>query len=353
MQKLKQLLFKKISLLLGIASLLLVLSVSACSSTASTALPSEFRIGYQEIPNAELLAKSLDLAEARFPDIRIKWVPFSSGRDVLLAIANDKIDVGLAGSVPAAAAIAQNLPAQVYYIHNIIGDNEALAVTQASKINAVRDLTGKRIAVPFGSTTHFSLLASLSNANIPASSLEILDMQPNEILSAWKQGTINGGFIWQPVLGQLAQDKGKVLLTARELSEQGVVTADLGVVNQEFAADYPNFLSSYVNVLNEAVQIYRDEPERAAAAIAPEISLTPQQSLAVMNQIIWLDIAEQTSQTYLGTPTNPGELSQVLKASADFMVEQNAIPPAPPLETFQAGLFNQAIEQALQQKENI
>ena len=290
--------------------------------------------------------KNLKLVENQFPNIRIKWVPFTSGRSVILAIADEKIDVGLAGSVPAASAIAQGLPIQVYFIHDIIGDNEALAVTNPSKIRSIKDLAGKKIAVPFGSTTHFSLLSALIKANISPASVSIIDLQPSEILTAWKRNNIDGSFVWQPTLSKLIQANGSVLLTARDLAEQGIVTADLGIVSQQFAADYPSFLASYVSILDLAVQQYRDDPKGAAAAIAPTVSLSPEESLSVMQELIWLDAKEQQSEPYIGKPDAPGALSQILQSSAEFMVAQDAIPAAPNLETFQASLFNQAIEQA-------
>lgn len=334
--------------LLSLMSLLFVLTFAACNNIGSstTAAPAEFRIGYLSIPNAQLIAKSLDLVEDQFPDVRVKWVPFTAGWRVLDAIAKDNIDVGLAGSVPASTAIAQGLPVQVYFIHNIIGDNEALAVTQASGIQSINDLVNKSIGVPFGSTTHFSLLSALSDSGIEASQVNILNMQPAEILSAWKRGTIDGGFIWQPILSRLIAEKGKNILTAKQLAEKGIVTADLGVVSQAFAKDYPNFLADYVRLLNQAVQFYQEDPEAVAEVVAPEIGLSQQDSLDAMSGLIWLDAAEQLSERYLGSPNQPGAISEVLKASADFMATQDAIPPAPDLKTFQQGLFSWAVEQA-------
>lgn len=350
MRRLKPLFPKRLSLVLSLVGLLIALIFSACSNLqAANAAPDEFRIGYQGGPSAELLTKGLGLAEAQFPEVRIKWIPLSSSRSVLRAMVDGKIDVGLAGSVAAATAIAQGLPVQVYFIHGIISDNEALAVTKASNIRFISDLAGKTIAVPFGSTTHFSMLSALANANIEASQVTLLDMQPAEILSAWKRGLLDGGFVWQPTLGKMLTENGKVLLTAGQLADSGVITADLGIVSQSFANRYPKFLTRYVGLLDEAVHQYRDDPEAAAEAIAPEINLSPSESLTVMNQVIWLDAAEQATPAYMGTPGAPGAIGQVLKASADFMVAQKAIPPAPDLTTFQAGLFNQAIEQTLQE----
>ncbi len=331
----------------------LVVALAACTQPSSNTvgttagapadgggMPAEFRIGYQVVPNAELLTKNLGLAEEKFPDVDIKWLPFDSGRDVNTAMVSGGIDVGLAGSVPVSTGIAQDLPYSVYYIHDVIGDNEALAVTNASGINSVADLTGKKIGVPFGSTTHFSLLSSLTQEGIEPNDVQILDMQPQDMLAAWQRGDIDGGFVWQPTLSKMLDADGKVLITAKELAEDGIVTADLGIVSKDFAATYPDFLAGYVATLNEATETYRSEPEKAAEAISTEIGLTPEESLSVMNELVWLDASEQASAQYLGTPDAPGEMSQVLKDSAEFMVGQKAIPSAPDVEAYQKALFN-------------
>ena len=343
----KRLFRRQFSALLGLLSMGLVIAIAACTQPSTTSeaggasgMPSEFRIGYQVVPNAELLTKNLGLAEAKFPDVDIQWLPFDSGRDVNTAMVSGGIDVGLAGSVPVSTGIAQDLPYQVYFIHDVIGDNEALAVTEDSGIATMADLADKKIGVPFGSTTHFSLLSALDQEGIDPTAVQILDMQPQDMLAAWQRGDIDGGFVWQPTLSKMIDDDGKILITAKQLAEEGIITADLGIVNTEFAQTYPEFLNGYVAALNEAVQLYRDDPETAAAAISEEIGLTPEESLKVMNELVWLDASEQASADYLGTPDTPGKMSQVLKDSAEFMVTQDAIPSAPDVDAYEKALFN-------------
>ncbi|MGB3494640.1 MAG: ABC transporter substrate-binding protein [Elainellaceae cyanobacterium] len=357
MTQFKRLFRRQFNLLLGLLSVVLVISFSACSqpsattsptdsSSAEGAMPTEFRIGYQVIPNAEVLTKNLGIVEEKFPDVEIKWLPFDSGRDVNTAMASGGLDVGLAGSVPVSTGIAQDLPYQVYFIHDIIGDNEALAVTGASGIASMADLPGKKIAVPFGSTTHFSLLSALKQEGIDPNDLQILDMQPQDMLAAWTRGDIDGGFVWHPTLSKMIEADGSLLVTAKELAESGIITADLGVVSKDFAAEYPDFLTSYVAAIDEAVALYRDDPETASAAISEEIGLSPEESLSVMNELVWLSAEEQASDKYLGTPEAPGAMSQVMKDSAEFMVEQGAIASAPDLDAYKAAMFNKAVADA-------
>ncbi|MEO1386395.1 MAG: ABC transporter substrate-binding protein [Cyanobacteria bacterium J06634_6] len=330
--------------------MLLVVTVAACSGPEATTteaggMPAEFRIGYQVIPNAEVLAKNMGFAEARFPDVDIQWISFDSGRDVNTAMVSGGIDVGLAGSVPVSTGVAQDLPYQVYFIHDVIGDNEALAVTKASGITSIADLPGKKIGVPFGSTTHFSLLSAIDKEGIDPAEVDILDMQPQDMLAAWQRGDIDGGFVWQPTLSKMLDADGTVLITAKQLAEEGIITADLGIVSKEFAENYPDFLQGYVAALDEAVQLYRNDPEAAAEAISEEIGLTPEESLKVMNELVWVSADEQAGEKYLGTPEAPGAMAQVLKDSAEFMVKQDAIESAPDIEAYNKALFNKAVVQ--------
>ena len=62
-----------------------------------------------------------------------------------------------------------------------------------------------------------------------------------------------------------------------------------------------------------------------------------------MDELVWLSAAEQASEKYLGNPDAPGALSQVLKDSAEFMIEQGEIPSAPDLQSYENALFNQAV----------
>lgn len=354
MFKLRRVFRKQYNFLLSLLSLILVFTFTACEQTATDTVqnttasnggdvPTEFRIGYQLIANPEVLTKSLGLMEQQHPDVSISWLPFDSGLAVNDAMAAGSLDVGLVGSVPGSIGIAQDLPYQVYFIQDIIGDNEALAVTQSSGIASMADLSGKAIAAPFGSTTHFSLLSALEQEGVNVEDVQVLDMQPQDMLTAWQYGDIDGGFVWQPTLARMMDDGGNILVTARQLAEDGIVTADIGIVSDEFVAQYPDFLASYVAALDAAVQLYRDDPTAASEAISSEIALSPEESLAVMDELIWLSAEEQASEQYLGTPEDPGAFSQVLKDSADFMVEQGEIPSAPDLQAYEEALFNQAV----------
>ncbi|WP_256756691.1 aliphatic sulfonate ABC transporter substrate-binding protein [Cohnella sp. WQ 127256] len=334
-----------------IATLALIVSLSvllvACGSKNSDSAgntPKEVTIGYQVIPNAELLVKTQGLAEKKFPNTKITWKAFDSGRDVNTAIAAGGIDLGLAGSVPVAIGVANKLPYQVYFIHDIIGEAESLAVRNSSNIKSLKDLAGKKVAVPFGSTAHFSLLSALKSEGVDPATVTILDLQPQDILAAWQRKDIDGAFLWNPILAKLIAEDGSVLITAQQLADKGIITADVGVVRTKFADDYPDFVKSYVAVLDEAVKQYRDKPEEAAKALAAVLSTDEKDALAQTKQLVWLTSEEQRDAKYLGSKKDESGFADVLLQTAQFLVDQKQIPAAPELKVFQDAVRQEALK---------
>lgn len=96
----------------------------------------------------------------------VDWRKFDSGADVIAAIASGAIDIGYVGSSPLAAAASQKLPIETFYIVGLIGASEALVARDGTGITSVLDLVGKTVAVPFVSTTHYSLLAALAHEGV-------------------------------------------------------------------------------------------------------------------------------------------------------------------------------------------
>ena len=336
---------KRRNVLLGLGGFSLSFILASCDRSPQTItegtakIPEKIRVGYQVAPNAELLAKAMKLAKEAFPDTEVEYINFASGRDVNTAMAANGIDLGLIGSVGASVGVAQNLPYEVYFIHAVIGEAEALAVR--GNISSIKQIRGKKIAVPFGSTTHFSFLSLLKMENLEQNQVTVLDLQPQDMVAAWQRGDIDGGYVWYPHLQKLLDDGGKILITSANMAKRGTITADLGIVRKEFVKQYPDAMKKYVEVLDKAINFYRENPQEAAKTISSELGLSPEESQLAIDKLIWLTSDEQADSKYLGTPGQTGAFAQVLKDSADFMVNQKTIKSAPELKTYQSIIRNE------------
>ncbi len=290
--------------------------------------PESLVIGYQAVPNPQTVVKEMGWHEKAL-EIPIKWIKYDSGRHVNEALADGSIDIGLVGTSPAAAAISQGIPIEVIWIHDIIGDSEALAVRKASGINQIKDLTGKVVAAPFGSTTHYHLMLSLKLANIKSGEVNIINLEPPEMPATWKRGDIDAAFVWEPTLSKLLDQDGKVLFSSRQLVERGFPTADLCVVRKEFATKYPSVVIKYLKNLDRAVRFYRSQPEEAAAAVARQLGLSTEQAAKQMKGLIFPTGEEQLSGKYVGDMQLHFGLYTLLKDTADFLEKEKQIENSP------------------------
>ena len=305
-------------------------------------------IGYQAIPNGELVAKQLGWHEETL-GVPVHWVQFNSGSELNAAVTAGSVDLGLGGSSTTVVAIAQGVPARVIWIHNIIGENEALVVRRGSDIRTVGDLSGRTVAAPFGATTHYHLLTALELAGVNPGDLRVLDMPPPEMLAAWLRGDIDAGFVWEPTLAAMLEADGRVLISSGELAAQGFLTGDIGIARTGFLERHPDIVVQYLRNQMRAVAMIRTEPDRAAAAIAAELSLDPVEARRQMDSLVFLDAIEQLSDAYLGRERAPGGLADVFLETGHFLAEQDTIQRAPDRARVEAFLAPEFLQRAVQQ----
>ncbi|MEV7546413.1 glycine betaine ABC transporter substrate-binding protein [Streptomyces sp. NPDC089915] len=320
------------TLLLAAAVALTTATATACGGgggpAGGSAGRTTVRIAYQAIPNADLVVKNQRLLEKALPDVDVKWVRFESGGDVNTAVIAGAVDLGLAGSSPVTKGLSAplDIPYKVVWIHDLIGDNEALVAR--SGIGSVKDLAGRKVATPFGSTAHYSLLAALAAAGVEPSAVQTVDLQPQDALAAWKRGDIDAAYVWTPTLSELKKD-GKVLVTSRELAGQGKPTADLGVVTNAFAAKHPEVVTAWIKAQDAAVAQARTAPDEAARSIGAELGLPAEEAKRQLSELVLLSAKEQAGPDYLGTPGAPGRLAANLHDAAVFLKGQKAVDAVP------------------------
>ncbi len=260
---------------------------------------------------------------------KISWRMFGGGGDVIRAMSSGDVQVGEAGSSPIAAAASQGLDVELVWILDDIAAAEALVVRNGSGIAKVEDLKGKRVGVPFVSTTHYHLLFALQRAKVDPKSVDIRNMKPPEIAAAWERGDIQATFIWDPVLAK-AKANGKVILTSGDLTKAGRPTFDGLIVNRKWARDHEGFVIAMIKALAKADQDYRtnkakwtpDSPQ--AKAVAKWTKADPKNVPATMALYGFPTMAEQASPAWLGGGRS-GAAAKALADTAGFLKAQGRV----------------------------
>jgi taurine transport system substrate-binding protein len=191
---------------------------------------------------------------------RINWRKFESGSEVIAAVASGDVVIGNIGSSPLAAAASRGLPIEAFLVADEIGDAEALVVRNGSNISKPQDLIGKKVAVPYVSTTHYSLLAALKHWNVDASRVSVLNLRPSEITAAWQRGDIDAAYVWDPALGKI-KPNGKVLTSSSQVAKWGAPTYDIWIVRKDFADKHPEIVTRFAKASLDAIAHYKADPQ--------------------------------------------------------------------------------------------
>ena len=255
--------------------------------------------------------------------------------------------MGLVGTSPGAAGVANGIPYEVVWIHDLEGENESLVVKKDKGIKGVKDLVGKKVAAPFGSTTHYSLLGAFKVFGVDPAKVRILDMQTPDMLAAWQRGDIDAGYVWEPTLKKMVDAGGEIILTSREMASKGYLTGDIAVVRKAFADKYPDLVVKYLQVQVKGVELWTKSPKEAAAAVGKAFGIPAEEAEREMKTIVWIPGSDQLKDEYLGTAAKKGKFANVMKETADFLVSQKTIKAAPPLATFEKAVNPSYLEKAL------
>lgn len=316
--------FTRRALLGTIAALSLAPSVGAVQAEDL-----KITIGYQTVVEPSKVPQA-DGAYETATKASIDWRKFDSGADVIAAIASGAVDIGYVGSSPLAAAASRELPIETIFVVGLIGESEALVARNGAGIEKAADLAGKKVAVPFVSTTHYSLLAALKHEGVDPKSVEILNLRPPEIAATWQRGDIDAAYVWDPALGQI-KTSGKVVLDSAKVAEWGAPTFDAWIVRTDFAAKNPAAVRDFVKVTGAAYAEVLAKPEAwgkgspQADKIARLTGAKVEEVPALLKGYVFPTLEEQASAKFLG-----GDTVKAVAATSAFLREQGKIDAVQP-----------------------
>ncbi|WP_199055037.1 taurine ABC transporter substrate-binding protein [Aquitalea sp. ASV15] len=305
-----------------------VVMLAIGASNIVMAAQKEVTIAYQQIAGP-LLTVIADGSAEKATGYKINWRQFESGAKVSTAMASGDVQIGVIGSSPLAAAVSRGLPLQLFWVLDDINEAEAMVVRNGSGINKPADLKGKKIGVPFVSTTHFHTMFALELWGIKPSEVTILNMQPNQIAAAWMRGDIDAAYVWDPALARIKQN-GKVLVTSGELSRKGKATFDGIAANRTWADENPAFMTTLTKLIANADNAYRSnqqawgENSTQAKTMARMLGGSSKDAADAMKLYAYPTLNQQISAAWLGG-AQEGGAAKALRATSEFLKEQKRI----------------------------
>lgn len=297
--------------------------IAALALAAFQAQAVNVTVAYQTSAEPAKVAQA-DNTFAKASGATVDWRKFDSGASIVRALASGDVQIGNLGSSPLAVAATQQVPIEVFLLASKLGNSEALVVKKS--ITKPQDLIGKRIAVPFISTTHYSLLSALKHWGIKPGQVQILNLQPPAIIAAWQRGDIDGAYVWAPAVNALEKD-GTVLTDSSQVGEWGAPTLDVWVVRKDFAEKHPDIVKAFAKSAIDAQQPYIANPDEwlkqpENISKLARLSGVPEADVpGLVKGNTYLTAAQQAQE--LNVPVNKAIID-----TAKFLKEQGKVPAA-------------------------
>lgn len=289
------------------------------------------KLGHFASTNQQNYARAIgSMEKAMGPDVKVSYVGVSAGPQILTAMAADEMDLCNIGSSPMIVGFAKGLPITMVSIHKIIKAAEALVVKPDQGIKTIADIKGKRIGLPFNTTVHFAMLAGMKSVGLTPADVTLINLKADAVAAAWDAGSIDGAYIWYPVLDMLQKSGGKTIFSGENLIAQGTFVFDGIVVRNGFKNEHPELVVAYLKELDRINAIYHDHPEVMAKTMAPFLQITEEAAIHYAKNTHTLTPAEMLTDTWMGKPgaANTGAL-HTIQQQADFLLAAGQITSVP------------------------
>ena len=142
-----------------------------------------------------------------------------------------------------------------------LADAIELVARKDHGINRPTDLRGKKIAVPKDTQAEFFLGRFLTYNNLSQDDVEIVGMNPSELVDAIVAGTVDAAMIWEPNIHKISNSLGTNLITFSGQSGQDFYF--LMVTTDEVITARQEAIERFLIALVAAENFVEESPEKA------------------------------------------------------------------------------------------
>lgn len=180
------------------------------------------------------------------------------------AFATNKMDIVFEAEPPAIIGKAAGNDIKIRDISCTL--NQEIVVRSDSKINSVKDLEGKKIAVLAGTSSHYGVYELLKRNGIAADDKLIFDMAPPDAKIALAKGEVDAWAIWPPNV-----EEEEIAGTGKSFSGDEVFISSVMVTNENFVKNNPETFQIIKETFDKAKKWIAENPDEAIKIIAEEM----------------------------------------------------------------------------------
>lgn len=289
---------KRRRLVIGLAAAA-ALAAAYALNRSRKALPStveQLSIALPLVPHAGLV--HLAASKGFFADhgLAVTLLPQSHGKAALAELLRGGADLAASADVPAVIEVLNGAPLSIAVTMASASNELAVLGRRDRGINTPGDLRGRRVGVTLGTSGEFFLWAFLVRHRLDPGSLTQVDLPPDRLIAALRDGRVDAIAAWQPVRHEAESALGSAIasFSAPDAYAQNYVLAG----RQEFMAARPEALRRLMLALHDAERFVELQPREAKAMLAERLKLS-----TVTLEPAWqtLSLALDQSQSLLVT----------------------------------------------------
>jgi sigma-54 dependent transcriptional regulator len=183
-------------------------SVDAGRSIAALPRRAKVRIGRLRLGPLTLM-KINGALERKWRDreIDLEWLQFTSGPQIIEAMREGRLDLGVVGEMSSIVGQATDVPLVYLAAEPPFPEGEAIVVHHDSSIRAIADLKGKTIALNRGANTDYLLLRVLEEAQLDYDDVNLSYVATAGARAAFEHREVDAWAIWNPDLAAVKQTR--------------------------------------------------------------------------------------------------------------------------------------------------
>lgn len=187
-----------------------------------------------------------------------EMIMFSFGPAVNEALVGGSIDVGFIGDMPSVSLAVANAPTTVIGRQSVF--RGSILATAKSGIKELKDLKGKKLYGPVGSSIYLASVSMLEKAGLKAGKdVEIVHMGFADLSDAIKAGKVDAVFVWDPWI-ELFVTQG----LAKELAKDTSLTMVIAMRN-DYMQGNPDAVEKFLRAHKAALLFAASDHARANA----------------------------------------------------------------------------------------
>jgi ABC-type nitrate/sulfonate/bicarbonate transport system substrate-binding protein len=229
----------------------------------------------------------------------VSWRFIGKSMDRLNAISSGNAQFASLGEIAMLSAMAQG-NRRFYWVGNqdIAPGFEGLVARPG--ITSFKDLKGKKIGFPFGSSVDITCRSLLRQHGLdPTSDVKLVNLEVGDVPAVFRAGNVDAALIWEPGFSQLVEVEGATVLamdTDTEVYKRfGTMTGpDVLIIGRAWVDADTSRASRFLKAYFEALEWVSDNPDRAAETVHRRYI---QQDLALIqkniNRFVWHGVEDQ------------------------------------------------------------